>query len=143
MNVDEVALQLAGAARVARLATIDSDGRVHLVPVVFALEASTLYSAVDHKPKCSTTLRRIENARERPAITVLVDHYAEDWDALWWVRLRGSARVLDAGLEAEHALELLVAKYEQYAGKRPRPPVLALDIEEARIWQANSAAGRP
>src|SRR6266540_4372757 len=50
-------------ARVARLATTDPDGRPHLVPIVFALEGDTLYSAVDRKPKRSSKLRRIENAR--------------------------------------------------------------------------------
>src|SRR5581483_12258899 len=102
------------AARVARLATIDPDGRPHLVPIVFALDGDTLYSAVDRKPKRSTTLRRIENARARPDVTVLVDRYDDDWTALWWIRLRGRARVLDEGAEREHALLLLTAKYAQY-----------------------------
>ena len=67
------------AARVARLATIDPDGRAHLVPIVFVLDGETLYTAVDSKPKRSRRLRRIENARERPDVTVLVDEYEEDW----------------------------------------------------------------
>src|SRR5262249_60981227 len=49
------------AARVARLATIDPDGRPHLVPIVFALDGDTLYSAVDRKPNRSHTPRRIQN----------------------------------------------------------------------------------
>jgi PPOX class probable F420-dependent enzyme len=63
---------------VARLATTDPDGRPHLVPIVFVLHSGTLYSAVDRNPKRSRTLRRIENARARPDVTVLVDHYDED-----------------------------------------------------------------
>lgn len=51
-------------ARVARLATVDPDGRPHLVPIVFVLEGETLYAAVDAKPKRSPRLRRVENARE-------------------------------------------------------------------------------
>src|SRR5204862_1297005 len=85
------------AARVARLATTDPDGRPHLVPIVFALDGDTLYTAVDRKPKRSARLRRVENARARPDVTVLVDHYDEDWERLWWIRLRGRARVLDDG----------------------------------------------
>ena len=65
--------QRLAAARVARLATIDPDGRPHLVPIVFAIHGATLYSAVDRKPKRSRTLRRIENARARPSVTVLID----------------------------------------------------------------------
>ena len=106
-------------AQVARLATTDPDGRPHLVPIVFVLDDQTLYSAVDAKPKRSRRLRRVTNARERPDVTVLVDHYEDDWGRLWWVSLRGRARVLDTGEEAERALRLLVDKYEQYR-REPR-----------------------
>jgi PPOX class probable F420-dependent enzyme len=131
---DEVA-----RARVARLATLDSDGRPHLVPIVFALVGDTLYSAVDAKPKRSRTLRRIENARERPDVTVLVDRYDEDWTQLWWVRIRGRARVLDEGDEAAGALEALTEKYEQYHDRPPGPPVLAVDVVDWRVWLARTA----
>jgi PPOX class probable F420-dependent enzyme len=124
------------AARVARLATTDPDGRPHLVPIVFALDGDTLYSAVDHKPKRSRTLRRIENARAQPDVTVLVDHYEEDWQRLWWIRLRGRARVLDHGPEREHAVSLLAEKYPQYADAPPDGPVLAIDIAQVRSWSA-------
>ena len=124
------------AARVARLATTDPDGRPHLVPIVFALEGDTLYSAVDQKPKRSQKLRRIENARARPDVTILVDHYEEDWGRLWWIRLRGRARVLDDGDEREHALALLREKYSQYIKEPPDGPVLAVDVTEVREWQA-------
>jgi PPOX class probable F420-dependent enzyme len=122
------------AARVARLATTDPDGRPHLVPIVFALEGATLYSAVDRKPKRSPRLRRIENARARPDVTILVDHYDEDWDCLWWIRLRGRARVLDQGEERERALTLLTQKYPQYRSEPPEGPVLAVDVTEVREW---------
>ena len=124
------------ASRVARLATLDPDGRPHLVPIVFALDGDTMYCAVDAKPKRSRVLRRIDNARARPDVTVLVDHYDEDWGRLWWVRLRGRARVLDDGAEAAHALELLAAKYTQYRVDPPGLPVLAIDLDEWRSWDA-------
>jgi PPOX class probable F420-dependent enzyme len=123
-------------ARVARLATTDPDGRPHLVPIVFAIEADTLYTAVDQKPKRSRTLRRIENARRRPDVTVLVDDYDEDWERLWWIRLRGRARVLDDGSEREHALALLAEKYPQYGADPPGGPVLAVDVTEVRTWSS-------
>ncbi len=121
-------------ARVARLATTDSDGRPHLVPIVFALDGDTLYSAVDRKPKRSSTLRRIENARARPDVTILVDHYEENWGGLWWIRLRGRARVLDDGDERQRALALLQEKYPQYRTEPPDGPVLAVDVTELREW---------
>ena len=125
------------AARVARLATIDPDGRPHLVPIVFAVDRATLYSAVDRKPKRSTTLRRIENARARPDVTILVDHYDDDWSSLWWIRLRGSARILDEGEERERALTLLREKYPQYRAEPPEGPVLAVDVTETREWTSS------
>lgn len=121
----------------ARLATIDPDGRPHLVPIVFAVDGDTLYSAVDRKPKRSTTLRRIENARARPDVTVLVDHYEDDWSRLWWIRLRGRARVLDDGDERERALALLAAKYPRYRDEPPVGPVLAVDVYDVRSWEAD------
>jgi PPOX class probable F420-dependent enzyme len=101
---------------------------------VFAIEGDTLYSAVDRKPKRSQVLRRIENARARPDVTILVDHYEEDWGRLWWVRLRGRARVLDDGDERARALALLGAKYKQYRAEPPDGPVLAVDVTEVREW---------
>jgi PPOX class probable F420-dependent enzyme len=136
----EIARRRVLAARVARLATIDPDGRPHLVPIVFVLDGETLYTAVDAKPKRSRRLRRIENARDRPDVVVLVDHYQHDWTRLWWVRLRGRARVLDDAEEAERALGLLKEKYEQYRRECPGLPVLAVDIRE---WSGWDAAGEP
>ena len=121
----------------ARLATIDPDGRPHLVPIVFAVDGDTLYSAVDRKPKRSRTLRRIENARARPDVTVLVDHYDDDWTKLWWIRMRGRARVLDDGAERERALELLALKYAQYRDAPPDGPVLAVDVDDVRAWSGS------
>jgi PPOX class probable F420-dependent enzyme len=121
-------------ARVARLATVDEETRPHLVPICFALDGETLYSAVDEKPKRSKRLKRLENIRRHPKVTVLVDHYEEDWSRLWWVRLDGTARVLDEGTERERALELLGAKYQQYRTEPPTGPVITVRIEAWRAW---------
>ena len=123
-------------ARVGRLATIDPDGRAHLVPFCFCLEGDVLYSAVDQKPKRSRDLRRLRNLRARPWATVLVDHYQEDWSGLWWVRLRGPARVLEEGEEAERALAALARKYPQYRDAPPEGPVLAVEVRRWSGWRA-------
>jgi len=112
------------------------------VPIVFALEGETLYSAVDRKPKRSSTLRRIENARVRPDVTIIVDHYEENWGRLWWIRLRGRARVLDEGAEREHALKLLQEKYPQYLSEPPEGAVLAVDVTDEREWTSRAIKGR-
>jgi PPOX class probable F420-dependent enzyme len=136
MHDSSLLRQRVGESQVARLATIDPDGRPHLVPIVYALAGDTLYSAVDDKPKRSRRLRRIENARARPDVTVLVDRYDDDWTQLWWVRLRGRARVLDRGEEAERALVLLREKYPPYRDRPPGLPVLAIEVDECRGWEA-------
>jgi PPOX class probable F420-dependent enzyme len=130
--------ELVAAARVGRLATIGSGGRPHLVPICFALEGDVLYSAVDEKPKRSRRLQRLANVRAHPEVAVIVDHYEEDWTRLWWVRLRGTGRVVEHGEELEAALGLLREKYEQYREQPPAGPVLAIAIDEWRGWSARS-----
>jgi PPOX class probable F420-dependent enzyme len=131
--------RLVASARSARVATIDPDGRPNLVPIVFVLEGDTLYSSVDAKPKESPELRRLANVRARPeGIAVLIDHYEEDWPELWWVRLRGRARVLTDGSERDRALELLVEKYPPYRDMPPQGDVLAVDVAEWRGWSWRS-----
>ena len=133
MDPTEIRERLA-TARVARLATLGPDGRPHLVPICFAVEGETLYSAVDEKPKRSQRLQRLENIRRRPEVTVLVDHYEEDWTRLWWVRLEGMARVLEEGTERRHGLEFLRAKYEQYRTEPPTGAVIAVRVERWTGW---------
>jgi PPOX class probable F420-dependent enzyme len=123
-------------AAVGRLATIDERGRPHLVPFCFALEGDVLYSAVDEKPKLTQRLKRLENIRLHPEVAVLVDHYEEDWSRLWWVRLRGTAQVIEDGPERERALALLAEKYVQYRSEPPRGAVIVVSVEEWRGWSA-------
>lgn len=123
------------AARVARLATADSSGRPHLVPLVFAVDGDRVYSTVDAKPKRTTALRRLDNVRENPAVSLLVDHYEDtDWAALWWVRADGLGRVLESGeAEARRAVALLQQRYPQQRGAGT---VLAVDVERWSGWAA-------
>jgi PPOX class probable F420-dependent enzyme len=122
------------AAPVARLATADAAGRPHLVPVVFAVDGDRVYSVVDAKPKRTTALRRLANVAENPAVALLVDHYEDDWSALWWARADGRGRVLDAEEpEARRAVKLLRARYPQQLAIGA---VLAVDVERWSGWAA-------
>ncbi len=135
---DEQARRRFAAATHAHLASADERGRPHLVPLVFVLRGETIYSAVDAKPKRTTSLRRLANVAANPHVAVLVDHYAEDWDSLWWVRAEGTGRVLDAtDAEARDALGLLSARYAQYRHQPPSGPVLAIDVERWSGWSAS------
>jgi PPOX class probable F420-dependent enzyme len=124
-----------GAARVARLATTTTEGVPHLVPVVFALVGETVWSAVDAKPKSTTALRRLDNVRANPSVTVLVDHYDDDWSTLWWVRADGTATVLDVDGAAD-GIAALVAKYPQYQRTPPPGPVLRIEVSRWVSWSA-------
>jgi PPOX class probable F420-dependent enzyme len=141
----EPARALFAAARVARLATVDEDGRPHLVPIVFAVDGDTIYSAVDHKPKRSTALRRLANVTANPAVTLLVDAYDDgDWEALWWVRADGLGRVLEPGRpEAGPAVALLTAKYRQHREQPPTGPVLAVAVTRWSGWAASPPTPSP
>jgi len=120
-------------ARVARLATVGADGRPHVVPICFALAGSTLYTAVDAKPKRTRRLRRLANVESNQWVEVVVDDYDEDWSRLWWVRLAGRGRVVERD---ERALELLAAKYPQYRREPPAGPFVVVEIERRVEWRA-------
>lgn len=131
------AQRLFATARLAHLATADAHGRPHVVPVVFAVDGDTVYSAVDAKPKRTTALKRLANVRANPAVAMLVDHYDEDWSRLWWVRADGTGRVLTPeAAESRRAVTLLTARYSQYAGRTPTGAVLAVDVDRWTGWSA-------
>jgi PPOX class probable F420-dependent enzyme len=123
------------AARVARLATVDA-GAPHLVPVVFAVDGDTVVIAIDHKPKARRDVRRLANIRADPAVSLLVDHYDEDWTKLWWVRADGTAVVVEDPVTMAAPIDLLVAKYPQYRAIRPAGPVIVVRVDRWRGWAA-------
>ncbi len=128
---------LFASARVARLASVDAEGRPHLVPITFALDGDDLVTAVDHKPKRTTRLRRLANIEANPRVAVLADHYEDDWSSLWWVRGDGGARIVEpGGAEHERAVTALAARYPQYAARRPDGPAIAVRISRWSGWRA-------
>ncbi len=123
------------AAATASLATVGAPGP-HLVPVVFALSGDRLVTAVDHKPKRTRRLQRLANISVESSVCLLVNHYDDDWTQLWWVRADGVARVIEDRAEMQPAIDLLVAKYEQYQVMRPQGPVIEVAIEKWSGWSA-------
>jgi PPOX class probable F420-dependent enzyme len=125
------------AARVARLATVDGDGQPHLVPIVFAVSGTFIYSAVDAKPKSTLELARLRNIRANPGVSVLIDHYAEDWTQLWWARADADAWIVDrANPEWPVAVAELTDRYVQYRTQPPPGPVLVLAVRRWSGWSA-------
>ncbi|HEY1480845.1 MAG TPA: TIGR03668 family PPOX class F420-dependent oxidoreductase [Gaiellales bacterium] len=132
------ARRLFASRRVARLATVRDDGAPHLVPICFALEGDTLYSAVDHKPKRSRSLQRLANIVANPRVTLLADHYDEDWSTLWWVRADGIARLAEVGEPAHvRAVELLRSRYAQYRDAPPLGTAIVVELESFSGWRAS------
>jgi PPOX class probable F420-dependent enzyme len=137
MTADQARRRFA-SARVARLATVDEHGHPHLVPIVFALDGDRVYHAVDHKPKRTTALRRLDNIAADARVCVLADEYDDgDWSRLWWVRADGIARVLEGGCdESRSAIALLRDRYGQYRDTPPAGPVVAIDVTRWTGWRA-------
>jgi PPOX class probable F420-dependent enzyme len=137
----EARAQLAGA-RAAHLATAGTDGRPHLVPMTFAvLGDRTIVSAVDHKPKRTTALRRLANIAANPQVAVLADHYDDDWSRLWWARADGLARVVSPGAGDEpalraRALDALMDRYVPYRAQPPTGALVVIDVTRWSGWRA-------
>ena len=78
---DNDAVAMFAESPVAMLATVGSDGAPHVVPVVFAVHNDVVYTAVDAKRKTTQRLRRLANIEGNPKVSMLVDHYDDDWTA--------------------------------------------------------------
>ena len=126
--------------RVARLATADEAGKPHAIPVCFALAQPSVYIALDEKPKDVpvSRLKRVRNIIENPDVALVADRYAEDWNLLAFVIVRGRAELLEPDTD-EHAaaVRLLRGKYHQYEAMRiEQNPVIAIRPEKAVSWGA-------
>jgi PPOX class probable F420-dependent enzyme len=141
VSIDAALRTFIDRQRVARLATVDERGWPHAVPVCFALDGATVYSAIDEKPKRilpgGRELRRIANIRANPQVTLLLDVYDDDdWSKLRYVQLRGLARIIEEGEEHGRAIALLRARYAQYASMAlEERPVIAVDVERVVEWR--------
>jgi PPOX class probable F420-dependent enzyme len=133
---DNDAVAMFAESPVAMLATVGADGAPHLVPVVFAVHGDVVYTAVDAKRKSTRRLRRLANIEGNPKVSMLVDHYADDWSQLWWVRADGMAAIHYSGEEMATGYALLRRKYPQYQRIALDGPVVTVDVQRWSSWQA-------
>ena len=102
------------------------------------MEGDRIYSVVDDKPKRTLQLQRLANISTEPRVSVLADHYEDDWSELWWVRADGRAEILHDAMgkeqEREHALDLLAQRYVRYRERRPSGAVIRVDVERWTTW---------
>jgi PPOX class probable F420-dependent enzyme len=135
------------AARTAVLATVNGAGWPRLVPICFVVSSTSngirLYSPLDEKPKAvddPLALARVRDILAEPAVWLLVDRWSEDWSQLAWLRLEGTADLIDGEPDEEPdehatAVAALREKYPQYAthGLEHRP-IIRIAVERSRSW---------
>ena len=128
-------LQFIQHQRVAHLATADSAGRPHVVPVCFAYRDGRIYIAIDEKPKRSLRLKRLRNIEENPQVSLVFDRYDEDWSRLGWVMIHGTAAIVRGGPEHERAVAALRGRYPQYQSMTLEGrPVISVTAERVSSW---------
>jgi PPOX class probable F420-dependent enzyme len=139
-------------ARTAALATRSPEGHPRLVPICFVLGDGNdefgrllLYTPLDQKPKVSTDPHQLARVRDLlilPEVTLLVEHWDEDWANLGWVRLYGTAQLLEPEPDEveEHAAAIvkLRKKYAQYRDMAlDERPVIRIAILRVVSWSAS------
>ena len=131
---------LLAEARRASLATIDSDGRARLVPICFVLIDDVIWSPIDEKRKSIAdprALARVRDIQARPAVTVLVDRWSEDWAVLAWLRLDALGELVEPKDVPTGIVGALRERYPQYREHDlEHRPMLRLSIERVSSWFA-------
>jgi PPOX class probable F420-dependent enzyme len=129
------ALERLATARVGRFASITPAGNPHLVVVTFALVGDHVVHMIDEKPKTTRNLQRLQNVETLPVASFLVDHYAEDWSSLWWVRVDGEVGIEKDGDLWWTARSSLEEKYRQYRNTPPSGPAIFLSVDRVTHWE--------
>jgi PPOX class probable F420-dependent enzyme len=135
LDEDECRRRL-GNTRHLVLATVHPDRGVDAVPVVGAIDGSTVWIPVDTvKPKSTTRLRRLANIATDPRVCLLAEHYGDDWDQLWWVRAHGTAQEV-AGHDLHGVRAALAARFDQYAMADSVSSAIAVQVTGWTGWSA-------
>jgi coenzyme F420-0:L-glutamate ligase / coenzyme F420-1:gamma-L-glutamate ligase len=147
--LDDTQRAFVASARRATLATTAPDGRPRLVPICFALAPdddqlgrARIWTPLDEKPKRDAdprTLARVRDLLILPQATLLVDRWDEDWTRLAWIRLYGTAELLEPEPREveEHAMaiEALRAKHPQYASQALEGrPMIRISVNRVVAW---------
>ena len=114
------------SARTGHLATADAKGRPQVVPVCFVFDGQAIYSVLDAKPKTTPLrqLRRVKNILANPQVSLVVDHYEENWDKLQYILVSGDAELLESDEKWVVAIAMLREKYPQYQ---------AMDLDQSPV----------
>jgi PPOX class probable F420-dependent enzyme len=128
-------------ARVARLATANSESKPHLVPVVFVFDGNYFFIPVDEKRKKTVKpekLKRVRNINENPNVALLIDEYSEDWTKLAFVMIQGKASIADktqGNMQLQEAYKKLTSKYPQYQKIGLGKVCIVIKPEKVTTWR--------
>ena len=127
------------SARTGHLATADAKGRPQVVPVCFVFDGQAIYSVLDAKPKATPLrqLRRVKNILANPQVSLVVDHYEENWDKLQYILVSGDAELLESDEKWVVAIAMLREKYPQYqAMDLDQSPVIKITPVRYSPWSS-------
>jgi len=127
------------SARTGHLATADAKGRPQVVPVCFVFDGQAIYSVLDAKPKTTPLrqLRRVKNILANPQVSLVVDHYEENWDKLQYILVSGDAELLESDEKLVVAIAMLREKYPQYqAMDLDQSPVIKITPVRYSPWSS-------
>lgn len=131
----------AAGHRVAHLATADSSGSPHVIPICYALDADVFYFVIDEKPKRTRTgLKRLRNIAENPHVALVIDDYDDDWSRLAYLLVRGRAAIVGEKAEYDRVLVILRERYPQYRAMPLRfetHPLVRIVPEQRHLWRAS------
>ena len=100
--------------RVARIATVNPDGTIHIVPICFVFDSKSILSTLIKGEK------RLANMTKGSRVSIVIDQYQEKarrWTVLRGVLMYGEVRVLDYVHHKRQFMRgwrLLIEKYPQY-----------------------------
>ena len=124
--------------RVARLSTVDVNGRPHVIPICFVVDrCSNILTAIDAKPKRvdNMQLKRVRNISRNPYVAVVFDRYEENWDDLCFLLIHGRAELLTDEKMKVAAVRLLRDKYAQYITYLDdHAPIIRIVPDEITSW---------
>ena len=127
--------------RVARLATADTQGVPHVVPIVYARVGDVLYFVIDEKPKRTRTgLKRLRNIEQNPQVALVIDDYDDDWTRLAYLLVQGHAARVDDPGEFTSVLAVLRQRYVQYRSMTLEfgfHPMVRITVTGTHSWKAN------
>jgi PPOX class probable F420-dependent enzyme len=80
----------------------------------------------------------LRNIEENPSVSLVIDHYEENWNELAYVLIVGKARILSTGIAHRRAVRLLRRKYPQYRGMALQVrPLIVIKPRRVVLWSAD------